>query len=367
MFYGCTSLQKSPVLKAGTLVGTCYENMFYGCSNLNEVTMLATTNVSTTGLYNWLSGVAPTGTFNKAPGDVEGLQENSASGIPAGWTTVEYKANPFSDPAQAVKGDLALSDGTFVKQVEIAKLSAAQKAMVSGIVFWTVGEDGNTTLTSDAVMNAAYNNCTHGLIVSLTDVAEYCTWQGNSSDDGQSVYESVYNVFQSQDNTYKNYAAVASGTGADQNINKILGYNNTKVLEAYNEHCKNNSKTAYLVKPIEELATWKLSNSRITNATEWFIPSAKELTLLYGIDAEDVGNSTAYQGSGVTINTVNSILSNWGEGADVLQSSFYWSSSESISGDGNQAFSMNFEGGSYALGSRMKNYSNRYVRAVCAF
>ena len=88
MFYGCTSLTTAPVLPATTLAYYCYQNMFSGCTNLNNITMLATDISAYCCLDNWVSGVAATGTFTKAK-DVS-IPENSASGIPAGWTVKSY-------------------------------------------------------------------------------------------------------------------------------------------------------------------------------------------------------------------------------------------------------------------------------------
>lgn len=89
MFYGCTKLTESPKLPAAVLKLACYTAMFVDCNNLKKVTMLAT-DVSATGcLVDWLSGVSSTGTFTKAP-TMESLP-SGASGIPTGWTVVDYE------------------------------------------------------------------------------------------------------------------------------------------------------------------------------------------------------------------------------------------------------------------------------------
>ena len=88
MFRKCTGLTKGPVLKAKTLKNYCYQNMFESCSNLNHVTMLAT-DISATGcLSSWLTGVAATGTLVKDASMT--TLPSGASGIPSGWTTVDY-------------------------------------------------------------------------------------------------------------------------------------------------------------------------------------------------------------------------------------------------------------------------------------
>ena len=58
--------------------------MFKGCSSLNYIKAMFTTTPSNTYTYDWVSGVASTGTFVKnsaANWDVTGV-----NGIPSGWT-----------------------------------------------------------------------------------------------------------------------------------------------------------------------------------------------------------------------------------------------------------------------------------------
>ena len=86
MFYGCTSLTTAPELPATILADSCYQTMFYGCSSLNYIKCLATDISASNCLSNWVSGVAPSGTFVKnvaAKWDVTGV-----NGIPSGWTVV---------------------------------------------------------------------------------------------------------------------------------------------------------------------------------------------------------------------------------------------------------------------------------------
>ncbi|MBR5398489.1 MAG: hypothetical protein IK103_01700 [Bacteroidales bacterium] len=85
MFYNCTSLAAAPVLPATTLATSCYQNMFYNCTNLSFVKCLATDISASKCTYNWLSGVASTGTFVKAA-SMTSWELNSVNGIPTGWT-----------------------------------------------------------------------------------------------------------------------------------------------------------------------------------------------------------------------------------------------------------------------------------------
>ncbi len=85
MFSECTSLTTGPTLSATTLVDYCYQYMFQNCSSLNSVTCLAT-DISASGCtFNWLDGVAATGTFAKALSMTSWT--TGSSGIPSGWAT----------------------------------------------------------------------------------------------------------------------------------------------------------------------------------------------------------------------------------------------------------------------------------------
>ena len=86
MFEKCSSLTAAPVLPAPTLVNDCYDLMFWGCKNLNSVTCLATDISANLCTFDWLSDVASTGTFTKAPGMT--AWTTGADGIPSGWTAI---------------------------------------------------------------------------------------------------------------------------------------------------------------------------------------------------------------------------------------------------------------------------------------
>jgi hypothetical protein len=69
--------------------------MFSGCSKLKNIEMLATKIVGSHSLYEWVSGVAGSGTFIKHKsmdlGTTTGtnkLGKGSVSGIPSGWKIV---------------------------------------------------------------------------------------------------------------------------------------------------------------------------------------------------------------------------------------------------------------------------------------
>lgn len=86
MFNNCTSLTTAPELPAATLKLYCYHSMFAGCTKLNYIKMLATDISASSCLYNWVNGVASSGTFVKNPAMT--TLPTGSSGIPSGWTVV---------------------------------------------------------------------------------------------------------------------------------------------------------------------------------------------------------------------------------------------------------------------------------------
>lgn len=262
-------------------------------------------------------------------------------------------------PADAVKGDVAMLDGSFIPVAELDKMSDFLKSQASGIVFWTTAEtttEGRTTpakLTDDAIMSAAFPSCTHGLIVSLKDASKACVWQ--------SSYEFVKD-WQSNQSTYSPtssaYKSVASGTAATDNINYILGYQSTQVLRAYNKG-KGGAST---VKAVATLDQWAANNPAPANTTGWFLPSVKELHMLCYKDVDNVWKEY-WEDKIDTRNVVNGSLSK--VNGDQFVKNYYWSSLEDED-DCFQAFRVYFF-------SANVNYLTKYgsdegiVRAVCAY
>lgn len=108
MFQGCTSLTTAPVLPATTLGIECCQYMFKGCTSLNSITCLATDISATDCTYNWVYGVAGTGTFVKAASMND--WQTGYDGIPDGWTV----QNDDGSPVISLKYTATYTDGTVV-------------------------------------------------------------------------------------------------------------------------------------------------------------------------------------------------------------------------------------------------------------
>ena len=87
MFIGCTSLTKGPDLPATTLAKQCYQGLFNTCPNLNSITCLATDISANRCTASWVTSVASSGTFIKAPSMTSWTR--GSNGIPNGWTVVD--------------------------------------------------------------------------------------------------------------------------------------------------------------------------------------------------------------------------------------------------------------------------------------
>lgn len=97
MFYNCKALITAPDLPATILNLGCYDSMFFNCTSLSYIKMLAIDISASSCLSNWVSGVSSTGTFVKHP-DMTSLSTGS-SGIPDGWTVVNYNGSAHSGGA----------------------------------------------------------------------------------------------------------------------------------------------------------------------------------------------------------------------------------------------------------------------------
>lgn len=87
MFSDCTNLTTAPVLPADTLASQCYGGMFFGCTSLNYIKAMFTTTPSNSYTFNWVKGVASSGTFVKNAAATWNV--TSTYGIPNGWTVVD--------------------------------------------------------------------------------------------------------------------------------------------------------------------------------------------------------------------------------------------------------------------------------------
>jgi hypothetical protein len=322
---------------------------------------------------------------------------NASNGTIVGWTKDEGSfasgklGTHMADEAQLY--DLAFSDGSFVSvwpegvsrteslsdenleilQTNIYNLTILQRAYLVGIVYWK-GDPAK----DDGLLQTDYPDCKHGLILALKDMSK--------TDVQWILYEEYYSVSDAIDKWDSDLKPVSDNTilieydgtqNADnannvKQLNKALGYNNTKLLRAYNYY---RSDADHKVHPIEYLDSFADKNDAPKGSSGWYLPSPKELVLTL----EDNSSIEFYTGKSATdqINNIQKILDLDALNASKMREDLYWSSSEckytyvSFSDDritfGYNVWRVNFSGNEYGNVIDYSGYGNSYLRAVCAF
>ena len=156
MFKGCTSLTTAPALPATTLVNSCYNSMFQGCNSLTSVTIYAMSTANNS-FNSWLDNVAPSGTvYNNGLVD---LPENSASGVPSGWTEVVPEIQSIT--ANPDTFTIEFNNETVTCNSTLEVVTTMGTLTNTNSVTLTVGENtGNTTRTLTETIpyyNSSYN------------------------------------------------------------------------------------------------------------------------------------------------------------------------------------------------------------------
>ena len=291
---------------------------------------------------------------------------------------ITVKKNGGADAQTINVGDFILKDGTILPKG--TTLTETQKADVRAIVFWTPAETSSTgrttpaSLADDKVMANDFPKCTRGLAVAIKNVSTSTTWQRSNHAE---VFDLVRNKWKDDTWTsYKlgersSYRTASSGTGAENDLNKIYGYQDTKVLTAYNKNQNSSTlgtlATNCIVEPANKLSGFSLTSPQ--GSTGWFLPSVKELHMMCYKDVDDVFNAHGNSGYTETRDIVNASIKV--AGGEAL-SGYYWSSLEYPVADKNTndyknryAFCVNFSNAEVAI--YHKTDHSLQVRAICAF
>ena len=276
----------------------------------------------------------------------------------------------ITDRTQAQVGDLAMEDGTFVRTEDYTTLTDEQKKACVGIVFWTYSDTyPKTTLTNDKVLMADYPDCTHGLIVALKDAATGKPWQSVSTTFRESV--TTWQETATFDSKYTQIAPISPvDETLDSEAHKLLGYNNTMVLLAYNS---DPAKILYRCQAAQSIKTFADNNITPKGCSSWYFPSLKELALLCDEDSwkyplPSYGTTdTSNKGK---INDILNALSDNDIDTEILADVYYWTSQEGYTGNSyartNRAYCLAFSTGTISGNGLFKNQKFN-VRAICAF
>jgi hypothetical protein len=213
-----------------------------------------------------------------------------------------------------------------------------------------------------------YSDCTHGYILALKDMVSGGTpWQTSE--------ESIFETFQSKEGNSMNpdagsYQSIVIENDDTNQLQKALGYNNTKVLRAYNYYF---ADANHKVLPIKYLDEFAAENDAPKGSSGWYLPSPKELVLINNTseglttNIEFIHNYGKQQQLTDIKNILNSLS---GKGIAEDFSNLYWSSSEysytSSKESRYYAWSVEFDY-DYGYVSYYGRNTYGYVRAVCAF
>ena len=178
MFQGCTSLTTAPTLSSTTLEYRCYSSMFNGCTSITSVTIYATSTENNS-FDSWLDNVSPSGTvYNNG---LVSLPENSASGIPIGWTEVlppiqSITANPDTFTIKSYKDTAKCTSTLTITTTLGMTVTDTNTATI------TVGEntgDSTRTLTETIPYKGSSYQVT--IVQTANDVKPVISWNVEST------------------------------------------------------------------------------------------------------------------------------------------------------------------------------------------
>lgn len=237
-------------------------------------------------------------------------------------------------------GSYYMSDGSTISGS--STLTQEQQAACIGIVYWV----GDPT-KNDATLRADHPECTHGLVVALGG-EEAMKWQ-----------EKNVSVQSWLNTNATGFLTIVGKAQAGDVLNNIQGYNNTKAIAAYNAAESNASSMA---SPEQKVATYRTTVPAPAKSSDWFLPAAKELTLLCGEDIQDIGIKKFGTANRDFINGQLGKINS----ATPLSLSPYWSFSE---GSATRAFYIDFSNSEFGSGSVGTNTKDRTykVRFCLAF
>lgn len=202
-------------------------------------------------------------------------------------------------------GDYYYSDGTWSSEPDTDKT-------VIGIVFWT-GNPGQ----DDPSLKKDHPECTHGLAVAINGEQE-------------------------------------------STLNMMVGYNNTKAIEVFNAAPEN---ATWPVEAVEKAVQYRQSVPAPENSSDWYLPSAKELTLLaYG----DTDKNIYYTDSTTVIKElVNEKLSTLEDSQLLCTHDFIWTYWAANEFDEEEAYNVSMMSG--ATFYYKKGVINYFARFILAF
>lgn len=162
-------------------------------------------------------------------------------------------------------GDYYYSDGTYSTEFDESKTAI-------GLIFWT-GDPSE----HDPLMGKEHPECKNGLVIALKGYAK----SKQMTTQQRSAYMQAYPQYRGSVSSWAaehapQFESVLTGRELNSNLNRRVGYHNTKVFEAFNAAEENAEWPLTIVGQLEE---YRSLVPVPENTSGWYIPSCKELSL----------------------------------------------------------------------------------------
>lgn len=193
----------------------------------------------------------------------------TVTGKRAGTATITARAGNCEATCEVTVNAVPLAVGHFYYSDGTWSSALDEGKTVIGVVCYL----GDITAI-DPALASDHPDCTHGLVVSLQE-SEGINWQTNML-----AYNSIVSSW-IEENT--SYIPTYTDVGLEDNLNKPLGYNCTKAIEAFNE-----ANSDYTVDVVEFVQSYRETVPAPAASSDWYLPSVKELSLM--ITGEYSGN-----------------------------------------------------------------------------
>ena len=232
-----------------------------------------------------------------------------------GWTPndegnigVEEKIN--YNPTLEI-GDFLCKDGTTIdKDYDLGKLEPEMKNSIVGVVYYVGNPQPSVLYDYDIaadVLKRDYPSCTNGLAIALANAQE-------NADRFATAKYNFYDWFSAASDDIT-VAYIDYGLNRTSISERMLGYNNTKIMELVDEAVNDNAQTG--IDTFIALLTQYRESNVATGSSAWYLPSYAEWKVIQD-------NYTVISGS---MKKVGATLPQYTDfTTDNVNELFYWSS-----------------------------------------
>ena len=245
-----------------------------------------------------------------------------------GEATITAKAGNCTDEcvvtvtaAPLSVGDFYYSDGSWSHSLDPTRTPI-------GVVFYV----GDIT-EYDPLLAKEHPHCTHGLVVALDEV-NGIPWQRNHKDTGEYGEEGYVEGYNDTVGRWvemnTEYETITSGYELTDNLNRPMGYNNTKAIEAFNADPANSTWT---VTAMEWIVDYRTKVAAPEQSSGWYLGSSKEYSLL--VSGEYDQNIWDIRDAGISVQNKKNLNEKIAQiegateiGVAVPMMMFYWTSTE---------------------------------------